>query len=64
MLNLFLVSTLTKILIVVLVVVVFFIVTIINLKTKKPEDCENINEKCSTCNISCIYNKSKDKDNE
>ncbi len=64
MLNLFLVSTMTKVLIIIAVVIVFFLVTIINLKTKKPEGCEDTDGNCSTCSISCIHNTNKTKDNE
>ncbi len=43
-----------KIGIIVGVVVLFIVITIINMKTKKPEGCEEQEKSCDSCTISCI----------
>ena len=58
--NLYVIDTVYKILIIAAVVLVFFIITIINLKTKKPDDCIEIDSSCSSCIQRCIHNKNKD----
>ena len=54
--NILSITLLGRILLITGIVVVFFIITIINLKTKKPEGCENTKSNCSSCLIECIHN--------
>ncbi|MBP5343375.1 hypothetical protein J6Y73_05565 [bacterium] len=59
MLNIILVATWVKVLVIVGIIIVFFLITILNLRTKKPKDCENIDSKCQTCLMDCIHNLNK-----
>lgn len=58
MLNL-LVETWVKVVVIAAIVIVFFVITLINMKTKKPKDCVDEESSCSTCLIDCIHNTNK-----
>ena len=60
MTNILFVDTWVKVLVIAAIVIFFFVVTIINLKIKKPKDCVDADSKCSTCLIECIHNTNKD----
>lgn len=53
---------LTQILIVVGAILIFVGVTILNVKTKKPEGCEDDTKSCDNCsNLACNLRKDNDK---
>ena len=51
MLNLVLVEVWVKITVIAAIVLIFFIITVLNIKTKKPADCIDEDSKCNTNNI-------------
>ena len=57
-------TTIFKVIVVAVVVIIFLVVTIINLKIKKPEGCENEIKECDTCSFTCIHNTNKEKKDE
>ncbi len=42
------------------IIIFFIVITIINMKTKKPDDCVSDDSECKTCVISCIHNLNKE----
>lgn len=64
MLNLLLVEVWVKISVIAAIVLIFFIITVLNIKTKKPADCIDEDSKCNTCLMNCIHNTNKNIDEQ